>query len=47
MVPRLAVAGAQHKLLTVLKGTDVYEPVGAMASTHSLDHQITPLSRLA
>jgi serine/threonine-protein kinase HipA len=34
------VAGAQHKRLAVLKGKDLYEPVGATPSTHILkpDH---------
>lgn len=37
---RMSLAGAQHKLLVVLKGLDVYEPVGSMPSTHVLkpDH---------
>ena len=41
---RMSVAGAQHKLLVVLKEddkrADLYEPVGAVASTHLLkpDH---------
>jgi serine/threonine-protein kinase HipA len=37
---RMSVAGAQHKLLVVRKGDDLYEPVGATASTHLLkpDH---------
>jgi serine/threonine-protein kinase HipA len=37
---RMSVAGAQHKLLAVMKGSDVYEPVGATPSTHILkpDH---------
>ncbi len=37
---RMSVAGAQHKLLAVMKGADVYEPVGATPSTHILkpDH---------
>lgn len=41
---RISIAGAQHKLLVVLKEenkrTDLYEPVGAVASTHILkpDH---------
>jgi serine/threonine-protein kinase HipA len=37
---RMSLAGAQHKMLAVLKGQDVYEPVGAMPSTHILkpDH---------
>lgn len=37
---RMSVAGAQHKLLVVVKGTDLYEPVGATPSTHILkpDH---------
>ena len=37
---RMSVAGAQHKLLAVLKGDDLYEPVGGTPSTHILkpDH---------
>lgn len=37
---RMSLAGAQHKMLAVLKGTDLYEPVGATPSTHILkpDH---------
>lgn len=37
---RMSLAGAQHKLLVVLKGLDIYEPVGSMPSTHVLkpDH---------
>ena len=37
---RMSLAGAQHKLLVVLKGDDLYEPVGATPSTHILkpDH---------
>lgn len=37
---RMSLAGAQHKLLAVLKGTDLYEPVGSTPSTHILkpDH---------
>jgi serine/threonine-protein kinase HipA len=37
---RMSLAGAQHKLLAVLKGGDLYEPVGATPSTHILkpDH---------
>ena len=37
---RMSAAGAQHKLLVVLKGPDLYEPVGSTASTHILkpDH---------
>jgi serine/threonine-protein kinase HipA len=37
---RMSVAGAQHKLLAVMKGADIYEPVGATPSTHILkpDH---------
>lgn len=37
---RMSLAGAQHKLLVVLKGRQLYEPVGATASTHILkpDH---------
>jgi hypothetical protein len=36
----MSVAGAQHKLLVVVKGSDLYEPVGATPSTHILkpDH---------
>jgi serine/threonine-protein kinase HipA len=46
---RMSVAGAQHKLLAVVKGADLYEPVGATPSTHILkpDHpnaQIYPAS---
>ena len=46
---RMSVAGAQHKLLAVLKGSDLYEPVGATPSTHILkpDHpspQTSPAS---
>lgn len=33
---RMSLAGAQHKLLVVLKGQALYEPVGATASTHIL-----------
>lgn len=37
---RMSVAGAQHKLLVVWKGNDLYEPVGSTPSTHILkpDH---------
>lgn len=37
---RMSLAGAQHKMLAVLKGGDLYEPVGATPSTHILkpDH---------
>lgn len=37
---RMSVAGAQHKLLVVMRGDDLYEPVGAMPSSHILkpDH---------
>ena len=37
---RMSLAGAQHKMLVVLKGTNLYEPVGATPSTHILkpDH---------
>ncbi len=37
---RMSLAGAQHKMVAVLKGTDFYEPMGATASTHILkpDH---------
>ena len=37
---RMSLAGAQHKMLAVLKGRDVYEPVGSTPSTHILkpDH---------
>jgi serine/threonine-protein kinase HipA len=37
---RMSLAGAQHKMLAVLKGPDVYEPVGSTPSTHILkpDH---------
>jgi serine/threonine-protein kinase HipA len=37
---RMSLAGAQHKMLVVLKGADLYEPVGATPSTHILkpDH---------
>jgi len=33
---RMSLAGAQHKMLAVLKGKDLYEPVGATPSTHIL-----------
>ncbi len=37
---RMSLAGAQHKMVAVLKGLDIYEPVGSTASTHILkpDH---------
>lgn len=37
---KMSLAGAQHKMLAVLKGSDVYEPVGSTPSTHILkpDH---------
>lgn len=37
---RMSLAGAQHKMLAVLKGPDLYEPVGSTPSTHILkpDH---------
>lgn len=37
---RMSLAGAQHKMMAVLKGQDVYEPVGSTPSTHILkpDH---------
>lgn len=37
---RMSIAGAQHKLLAVLLGDTLYEPVGATPSTHILkpDH---------
>lgn len=37
---RMSVAGAQHKLLVVRKGDELFEPVGATPSTHILkpDH---------
>lgn len=37
---RMSLAGAQHKMVAVLKGKDLYEPVGATPSTHILkpDH---------
>jgi len=46
---RMSLAGAQHKMLAVLKGQDVYEPVGATPSTHILkpdhpDHDTYPAS---
>lgn len=39
-VKRMSLAGAQHKLAVVLKDEAVFEPVGAMPSTHILkpDH---------
>ena len=33
---RMSLAGAQHKLLVLAKGAALYEPVGAMPSTHIL-----------
>lgn len=33
---RMSMAGAQHKMLVVLKGGALYEPVGATPSTHIL-----------
>lgn len=40
---RMSVAGAQHKLLVVVKGAALYEPVGATPSTYILkpDHPDT------
>lgn len=40
---RMSMAGAQHKMLVVAKGTALYEPVGATPSTHILkpDHPDT------
>ncbi|MBV5346875.1 HipA domain-containing protein [bacterium] len=40
---RMSVAGAQHKLLIVVKGTALFEPVGATPSTYILkpDHPDT------
>jgi serine/threonine-protein kinase HipA len=40
---RMSLAGAQHKMLAVLKGMDVYEPVGSTPSTHILkpDHPVS------
>lgn len=40
---RMSLAGAQHKMLAVLKGHDIYEPVGSTPSTHILkpDHPST------
>lgn len=37
---RMSLAGAQHKMAAVLKGSNIYEPVGAAPSTHILkpDH---------
>jgi serine/threonine-protein kinase HipA len=37
---RMSLAGAQHKMVAVLKGQQVYEPVGSTPSTHILkpDH---------
>jgi serine/threonine-protein kinase HipA len=38
---RMSLAGAQHKMLVVLQGEDLYEPLPATPSTHILkpDHQ--------
>lgn len=33
---RMSLAGAQHKMLVILDGNTLYEPVGQMASTHIL-----------
>jgi serine/threonine-protein kinase HipA len=33
---RMSVAGAQHKMLVIVKGTALYEPVGATPSTYIL-----------
>lgn len=33
---RMSLAGAQHKLLAVCRGADLFEPVGATPSTHIL-----------
>ncbi|MBQ1764846.1 MAG: HipA domain-containing protein [Aquincola sp.] len=46
---RMSLAGAQHKMLAVLKGQDIYEPVGSTPSTHILkpdhpDQQTFPAS---
>ena len=40
---RMSMAGAQHKMLVVVKGAELYEPVGATPSTHILkpDHPDT------
>lgn len=40
---RMSMAGAQHKMLVVVKGTALYEPVGATPSTYILkpDHPDT------
>jgi len=40
---RMSLAGAQHKMLVVKKGTKLFEPVGAAPSTHILkpDHPET------
>lgn len=35
-IKRMSLAGAQHKMLLVIKGDGLYEPVGATASTHIL-----------
>jgi serine/threonine-protein kinase HipA len=37
---RMSLAGAQHKMLVILQGTDIYEPNVSMPSTHILkpDH---------
>jgi len=42
---RMSVAGAQHKLLVIVKGAALYEPVGATASTYILkpDHPDTSM----
>ncbi|MBX2849813.1 MAG: HipA domain-containing protein [Acidiferrobacterales bacterium] len=38
---RMSLAGAQHKMLIVMRGDELFEPSGAMASTHILkpEHQ--------
>lgn len=33
---RMSLAGAQHKMLIILDGNTLYEPIGQMASTHIL-----------
>lgn len=33
---RMSLAGAQHKMLVILDGSTLYEPIGQMASTHIL-----------
>lgn len=33
---RMSLAGAQHKMLVILDGNTLYEPIGQMASTHIL-----------